>query len=113
MIRFFVCDNTDTDEDIQDIDAMIPFQVSYAISIHKAQGLEYDSVKIVITEEVDEKITHNIFYTAITRTKNMLKIYWSPESQEKIINAFEKVDVSNEAVIFAAQTGLRRVKNKK
>ena len=43
----------------------------------------------------------------------MLKIYWSPESQEKIINAFEKVDVSNEAVIFAAQTGLRRVKNKK
>lgn len=113
VIRFLVCDNTDTDEDIQDIDAMIPFQVSYAISIHKAQGLEYDSVKIVITEEVDEKITHNIFYTAITRTKNMLKIYWSPESQEKIINAFEKVDVSNEAVIFAAQTGLRRVKNKK
>lgn len=113
VIRFFVCDNTDTDEDIQDIDAVIPFQVSYAISIHKAQGLEYDSVKIVITEEVDEKITHNIFYTAITRTKNMLKIYWSPESQEKIINSFEKVDVSNEAVIFAAQTGLRRVKNKK
>lgn len=67
----------------------------------------------VITEEVDEMITHNIFYTAITRTKNMLKIYWSPESQEKIINAFEKVDISNEATIFATQIGLRRVKNKK
>lgn len=52
---------------------------------------------------MDEKITYNIFYTAITRTKSMLKIYWSPEAQEKIINAFEKVDVSNEAVIFAAQ----------
>jgi len=64
---------------------VIPFQVSYAVSIHKAQGLEYDSVKIVITEDIDEMITHKIFYTAITRTKNLLKIYWSPESQEKIL----------------------------
>ena len=113
VIRFFVCKEMDTDEDVQDMEAIIPFQVSYAVSIHKAQGLEYDSVKIVITEEVDEMISHNIFYTAITRTKNMLKIYWSPESQEKIINGFKKVDVSNEATIFAAQTGLRRVKNRK
>ena len=113
VIRFFVSNDTNTDEDVQDTETIIPFQVSYAISIHKAQGLEYDSVKIVITEEVDEMITHNIFYTAITRTKNLLKIYWSPESQEKIINAFEKVNISNEATIFSAQTGLKRVKNKK
>lgn len=111
VIRFFVCNDFDTDEDVQDVEAEIPFQVSYAVSIHKAQGLEYDSVKIVITEEVDEMISHNIFYTAITRTKNKLRIFWSPESQEKIINGFEKVDIYNEATIFAAQTGLRRVKN--
>lgn len=113
VIRFFVSKETDTDEDGQDIDTVVPFQVSYAVSIHKAQGLEYDSVKIVITEEVDEMISHNIFYTAITRTKNLLKIYWSPESQEKIISRFEKIDSSNEATIFAAQTGLKRVKNRK
>lgn len=112
VVRFFVSNEMDTDEDGQDIETIVPFQVSYAVSIHKAQGLEYDSVKVVITEEVDEMISHNIFYTAITRTKNMLKIYWSPESQEKIINGFEKADVSNEATIFAAQTGLKRVKNK-
>lgn len=113
VIRFFVSKVTDTDEDGQDIDTVVPFQVSYAVSIHKAQGLEYDSVKIVITEEVDEMISHNIFYTAITRTKNLLKIYWSPESQEKIISRFEKMDISNEATIFAAHTGLKRVKNRK
>lgn len=62
-----------TDEDIQDEEGIVPFQVSYAVSIHKAQGLEYEFVKIVITEEVDEMISLNIFYTAITRTKNMLK----------------------------------------
>ena len=45
---------------------MVPFQIAYAVSIHKAQGLEYESVKVVITEDIDEMITHNIFYTAIT-----------------------------------------------
>lgn len=113
VVRFFVSNEMDTDEDRQDVETIVPFQVSYAVSIHKAQGLEYDSVKVVITEEIEEMISHNIFYTAITRTKNMLKIYWSSESQEKIISKFEKADVSNEATIFAAQTGLRRVKNRK
>lgn len=67
-------------------DCQIPFQIAYAISIHKAQGLEYESVKVVITNEVDELITHNIFYTAITRAKNTLAIYWSPESEREVIN---------------------------
>ncbi len=58
---------------------IVPFQVASAVSIHKAQGLEYNSVKIVITDEVEELVTHNIFYTAITRAKEMLKIYWTPE----------------------------------
>ncbi|WP_366123861.1 helicase C-terminal domain-containing protein [uncultured Campylobacter sp.] len=47
--------------------------MAYAISIHKSQGLEYDSVKIVITREIEENISHNIFYTAITRAKKYLK----------------------------------------
>ena len=59
------------------------------MSIHKAQGLEYQSVKIVITEELDELITHNIFYTAITRTKEHLTIYWSPETEKKILDSFK------------------------
>jgi len=72
--------------------------VAYAVSIHKAQGLEYNSVKIVITHEVDELITHNIFYTAITRAKNKLMIYWTPEVGNKILGNIKprcnKKDVS-------------------
>ena len=58
---------------------------AYALSIHKAQGLEYDSVKVVITNDVEDMITSNIFYTAVTRSKDKLKIYWTPETQDKII----------------------------
>lgn len=68
--------------------SIVPFQLAYAISIHKAQGLEYKSVKIVIPESNSEKITHGIFYTAITRAKEKLKIYWSSETMKKIIDSF-------------------------
>lgn len=42
-----------------------PFQIAYALSIHKTQGLEFDSVKIIITKETNEQITKNIFYTVV------------------------------------------------
>jgi len=68
-------------------------------------------VKIIIPEEVDEMITHNIFYTAITRSKKHLMIYWSPETQEKVISSFAIKDSKNDAT-FAAQTGLKMRKKK-
>ncbi len=90
VISFKVNEFPTTDEDDESSEAIVPFQVAYAVSIHKAQGLEYSSVKIVITDEVDEQITHNIFYTAITRTKEDLKIYWSPETENKILKNMKR-----------------------
>jgi len=90
VIRFKVDEFATTDEDNDSSDALVPFQVAYAVSIHKAQGLEYSSVKIVITDEVEEQITHNIFYTAITRAKENLKIYWSPETENKILHGLQQ-----------------------
>ncbi len=89
IIRFFVNRLPNTDEDNDSSSAIVPFQVAYAVSIHKAQGLEYNSVKIVITNEMEEMVTHNIFYTAITRAKEKLKIYWTPETEEKILNGLQ------------------------
>lgn len=68
--------------------SVVPFQLAYAISIHKAQGLEYDCVKIVIPESNSEKISHGVFYTAITRAKNKLKIYWSSETMTEVVENF-------------------------
>ncbi|MDU7823095.1 MAG: AAA family ATPase [Veillonella sp.] len=87
IITFSINNYISTDED-DDLNT-VPFQVAYAVSIHKSQGLEYNSVKIIITNEVGEQITHNIFYTAITRTKKKLKIYWSPETEKNILDSFE------------------------
>lgn len=108
VIKFYIDKSKDSDEDNDtEIETIVPFQIAYAVSIHKAQGLEYESVKVVITEDIDEMITHNIFYTAITRARNNLRIYWSPESQQRVISRFEKMDARNDANIFSGHSGLK------
>lgn len=93
----YYTDKYDTDMDTR---TKLPFQISYAMSIHKAQGLEFDSVKIVITKESDEQVTKNIFYTAVTRAKKNLKIYWQPEVADYVLDniansvASKKADLS-------------------
>lgn len=90
VVRFSVDKYKSTDDDDDGTSStVVPFQVAYAVSIHKAQGLEYESVKIVITDEVDELITHNIFYTAITRARKKLKIYWTPEVEKKVLDTIK------------------------
>lgn len=100
LIRFYVHKLKSADEDGEYSSTVVPFQVAYAVSIHKAQGLEYDSVKIVITDEVEELVTHNIFYTAITRAREKLKIYWTPEVEEKVINRIRPRDISKDVELL-------------
>lgn len=90
LIKFYVNNFSDTNEDESGYEHIVPFNLSYAVSIHKSQGLEYESVKIIITSNIEDDITKNIFYTAITRTKKDLKIFWSPESQCKIFDQIKK-----------------------
>lgn len=102
IIGFWVDKYKSTDDDDDPSDAIVPFQVAYAVSIHKAQGLEYKSVKIVITSEVEEMITHNIFYTAITRAKEKLKIYWSPETEKRILEGLTLKNYHKDAALLAS-----------
>lgn len=88
IIRIEVISWDDELSEEEKVKTVIPFQLAYAISIHKAQGLEYKSVKIVIPSSNAEKITHSIFYTAITRAKEKLKIFWSAETMKSIIENF-------------------------
>ncbi|MCK2200567.1 ATP-dependent DNA helicase [Corynebacterium callunae] len=102
-IGFRVMSQATNDFDFQDHKSRVPFQVAYAVSIHKSQGLEYDSVRIVITDEASERISHNIFYTAITRTKRDLKVFWSPEVQRSVLESFSSDRSKKDAGILSAR----------
>lgn len=95
-IKFDVKKYKENDNDGDSTNTLVPFNIAYAISIHKSQGLEYDSVKIVISDDIEDKITQNVFYTAITRAKKNLKIYWSKKAAKKIISEFKQNDINRE-----------------
>ena len=102
IVRFYVyrVKSTDDDDDRKHYQNHRAIPVAYAVSIHKAQGLEYSSVKIVITDEVDELITHNIFYTAITRAQKDLKIYWTPEVEKKVLERIRPRNIDADVEIL-------------
>ncbi len=111
LIRFSVNYYVDDDAHEKSSDEVVPFQVAYAISIHKAQGLEYNSVKVIVTNEIEELITHNIFYTAITRAREKLKIYWTPETQHKILSEMKPLSSKRDAYVMANKYGIPILNN--
>lgn len=106
LISFVIHKSRTNDADEDDNETIVPFQVSYATSIHKAQGLEYENVKIVIVNEIQEQITHSIFYTAITRSIKNLFLYWSPETAEKIYTRLVSNLNNKDASILKAKNSL-------
>lgn len=85
--------------------------MAYAVSIHKAQGLEYESVKIVIPSDLGNRFSHNIFYTAVTRSKKYLKVYSSPETLNNIFSNL-KIEKPNDVFILAGKYKLKYKRRK-
>jgi hypothetical protein len=108
-VRFSVYESDVSDEDDDSLNTTVPFQVAYAVSIHKAQGLEYDSVKIVITDANEDDITHSIFYTAVTRARDRLRIFWTPETQQGVLKRLQRSDNSKDVALLSSRRGLKPV----
>ncbi|MFI6031375.1 ATP-dependent RecD-like DNA helicase [Amycolatopsis magusensis] len=108
-VRFSVYDYDASDEDDDSLNTSVPFQVAYAVSIHKAQGLEYDSVKIVITDANEGDITHSIFYTAVTRARDRLRIFWTPETQQAALASLHRSTNPKDVALLSSRCGLTPV----
>jgi len=108
-VRFFVSEHDASDEDDDSQNTTVPFQVAYAVSIHKAQGLEYDSVKVVITDANEDDISHSIFYTAVTRARERLRIFWTPETQQGVLKQLRRSADRKDVALLSARHGLSPV----
>ena len=67
----------------QDLDQI---EHSYAITVHKSQGSEFDEVLMPILGVSQMLLTRNILYTGMTRAKKMLRIYSNESTIEYMIN---------------------------
>ncbi|GAB2960547.1 ATP-dependent RecD-like DNA helicase [Amycolatopsis acidiphila] len=108
-VRFSVYDYDTSDEDDDSLNTSVPFQVAYAVSIHKAQGLEYDSVKIVITDANEDDITHSILYTAVTRARDRLRIFWTPETQQAVLKSLHRSTNPKDVAVLTSRRDLTPV----
>ncbi len=59
---------------------------SYAITVHKAQGSEFDVVIMPISPSAPMLLTRNLLYTGMTRAKKLLIIIGYPKIVEFMIN---------------------------
>ncbi|MCG7305327.1 ATP-dependent RecD-like DNA helicase [Pseudoglutamicibacter albus] len=109
VVRFDVTELPNTDEDDDSTTTIVPFQIAYAVSIHKAQGLEFDSVKVVVTDGNEENISHSIFYTAITRARKNLEIYWTPDIQNRVLSRLEVLENSKDEILLQQRRGISRI----
>lgn len=109
VVAFDVFELANSDDDDAALNTSIPFQVAYAVSIHRAQGLEYESVKVVVTDANEDDISHSIFYTALTRARERLQVFWTPETQQSVIGKLERKSSSKDVVLLSVRRGLTPV----
>jgi exodeoxyribonuclease V alpha subunit len=60
-------------------------ELSYAITVHKSQGSEFDAVIIPLVYGYSQLLTRNLLYTAITRAKSFVAIVGRKECVLKMI----------------------------
>ncbi|MEB2529138.1 ATP-dependent DNA helicase [Kocuria rosea] len=110
VVAFDVFELANSDEDDESLNTSVPFQVAYAVSIHRAQGLEYESVKVVITDANEDDISHSILYTALTRARNNLQVFWTPETQQSVIGKLKQKTNMKDVKLLSGRRGLAPVR---
>ncbi len=64
-------------------------ELAYSITIHKAQGSEFDVVVMVVPFASNMLLTRNLLYTGMTRAKKLLVLIGSKNIIENMINNSE------------------------
>ena len=60
--------------------------LSYAITIHKSQGSEFDVVIIPVIAGASSILTRNLLYTAVTRAKKMVVLVGTKKNLHMMIS---------------------------
>lgn len=59
------------------------FDLAYALTIHKSQGSEFDSIMLILPDQPSQLITRELLYTAITRARQRVEIVGSAKTFEQ------------------------------
>ena len=74
MIEFY-----DGKKAVYDSGSLEDIDLSYAITVHKSQGCEFDAVVIPLLYGYKGLLNRNLLYTAVTRAKSLVVMVGSDE----------------------------------
>lgn len=88
LIKFYAGTERETDKKIHfdDIDRYV-LDHADCITVHKSQGSQYEDVTVVIPDDTKANISINLFYTAISRAKNKVRIFVNREKLLEILKS--------------------------
>lgn len=72
------------------IDQMNDLRLGYAITVHKSQGGEYDSIILPLCEYNRNMLTRNLLYTAISRARKQIILVGSRDTLDFAIHNYPK-----------------------
>ena len=56
------------------------FTLAYALTVHKSQGSQYDTILLPLCMSMHRMLSRNLFYTAISRAKERVILYGDPQA---------------------------------
>ena len=59
---------------------IIELELSYALTIHKSQGSEYEIVLLPVVMSHRRMLARNLFYTGVTRAKKKVEVFGTKEA---------------------------------
>ncbi len=69
-------------------DMLGELELAYAMTVHKAQGSEFEAVVVAVSSGVSRRLlTRSILYTAITRAKKLLVLVGNPDTINHMIES--------------------------
>jgi exodeoxyribonuclease V alpha subunit len=71
----------DQDSGVRRISALrLPqHEIAFALTVHKTQGSEYDSVLLILPDQMSEVLCRELLYTAVTRARKRVEIWGDEE----------------------------------
>ena len=57
-----------------------PHETAWAMTVHKSQGSEFDSVALVLPERDSPLLSRELVYTAVTRARRRVGVYGAPKA---------------------------------
>lgn len=90
-------------ETVEDRDSLIDMTLAYALSVHKSQGSEYESVIIpMLGDQVCPLFKQNLLYTALTRAKKHV-ILVADEAQKAIAHCIANSDTNKRNTLLSVR----------